>query len=178
MEQIELAGVVCARVCHDLAGTLGALAGMLEMAGEDADALAVARACAAELSARLQLLRAAWGHDSEVGDLASLAAGLPGAERLRVEVGDLGEAPGLRRLAACALLVAAAGLPRGGDIRITAQDGGLRVCIGGARAAWPEWLGAAAAPEPRSVAGAMMAVQARAAGLRLEVVSSVELRLV
>ena len=66
-EPLALAGAVCARVCHDLAGTLGAMAGMLDLVAEsqDAEALALASSCARELTARLRLLRAAWGADTD-----------------------------------------------------------------------------------------------------------------
>ena len=97
---LPLAFTLGARLCHDLAGTLGALAGTLDLAadGQDPEALELAAACAREASARLRLLRAAWSANPEQPDLPRLIAGLPGAERLTVDLSamrpELAEAPG------------------------------------------------------------------------------------
>ena len=142
---LALAFTLTARLCHDMAGTLGALAGTLELAaeGQDPEALELALACARELSARLRLLRAAWSADPEPAELPRLVAGLPGAERLTVDLSamapGLAEAPG--RLAVNLLLLAAQALPRGGSIRMQGGDGAISIEIAGPRAAWPDTLG-------------------------------------
>ncbi len=191
IDPLTLAATLCARVCHDLAGTLGALAGMLDVKQPDGtpdpEALSFALACAGELVLRLRLLRTAWGAESEMGDLRALAAGLPGADRLTLDLDGLqGETgPEWQRLAACLLLVAAGGLPRGGTIRLHAQAGSLGAAIDGPRAAWPASLAACAEPEglarcgaePRGVAAAMLHLQAQALGLQIHLPSAVELEL-
>ena len=175
-DPLALAGAVCARVCHDLAGTLGAMAGMLDLVAEsqDAEALALAGSCARELTARLQLLRAAWGTDTDVGEIALLARGLPGAERLKLEFGGLAEQrPAMRQLTASLLLVGAGAMPRGGSLRVAGGNNGVVIEMEGLRAAWPQALTDEAAGgtglEPRAVSALMARLQARALGLVLEV---------
>lgn len=180
IDPMLFAGTLCAKLCHDLAGTLGALTGTLEMAVEsnDAEALALARDCARELSARLRLLRAAWGSDSEMPDLASLASGLPGAERLQVDCSALAAdlAPLASRLAACLMMLAAQSLPRGGVIHLSGNAVEIMVEIGGPRAAWPASFRqqledpsvmAESAANIREIASLMACLQAERAGMRL-----------
>ena len=61
-EALRLAELLCARLCHDLSGPLGALIGVLEVARDkqpDSEALALAEETAVQLAQRLKLLRAA-----------------------------------------------------------------------------------------------------------------------
>ncbi len=172
----DLAGALCARVCHDLAGTLGALGGMLDMVAEspDAEALALAQACAREMAARLRLLRAAWGSQAEVPALTDLLDGLPNAERLRVDLDGLAplEGDALRQLALSLLVVAAGALPRGGSIAVSGGGRRIALRIEGLQAAWPAALQGAAVPaEPRLVGVAMARLQAATLGLALRVAS-------
>ncbi len=177
-DALALAGTLCARVCHDLAGTLGALSGMLDMVAEapDPEAAGVAQDCARELAARLRLLRAAWGSDSDVPDLATLTPGLPGAERLTVDLAALGALDGnpVRQLAANLMLVAAGGLPRGGKVWLSGGGRRIVVRIEGPRAAWPDALWANAL-EPRGVGAAMARLQAASLGIALRAVSETEI---
>ena len=189
-DPLHLPSALAARLCHDIAGPLGALAATLELLAEDGDpeALAIARESAAMLSARLRLLRAAWAEEVEVPGtriMQQLVAGLPNAERLRVTISLPSEmAPGLRRLGLNLLLLAAASLPRGGDVHLGAQAGGLLLTIGGRDAAWPMALAGCAAsaapedqdwPDPRGLAVPMACLLAVAQGLRIEVLSETEL---
>ena len=178
--ELSLAFTLGARLCHDLAGTLGALVGTLELAadGQDAEALELAVACAREASARLRLLRAAWSANPEQPDLPRLIAGLPGAERLTVDLSgvapELTEAPG--RLAANLLLLAAQSLPRGGSIRMAGDDGTMQMEIAGPRAGWPPRLAAcladaatlqSACADTREVGLAITCLLARQLGLTI-----------
>lgn len=87
-----LVQAVSARICHDLAGQLGTLAGMIALAEEEHpgdESLALAARTASEMVARLRFLRAAWAGGAgalTAAEVAALAAGLPGAARLRLEV--------------------------------------------------------------------------------------------
>ena len=81
-ESLRLAELLCARLCHDLSGPLGALIGILEIAREeqpDSETLALAEDTADELVQRLKLLRAAWGQDGDDMDVGPAARlrGLP-----------------------------------------------------------------------------------------------------
>ena len=184
-----MALTLATRLCHDFAGIVGALTAALDMAadGQEADALPLAQDCARELAARLRLLRAAFG-DGEIDlDPAELAAGLPGAERLAVDLS--GVAPGLDgvhgRLAANLLLLAARSLPRGGAIGLSAAPAAFTLEVAGPRAAWPEALArslaapenlAEAAGQPREVGVAMLCLLAGAMGLRITVDGETRLR--
>ena len=178
MEQpdpLNLAGNLCARVCHDLAGTAGALSGMLDLLAEapDPEALALARDCAQDLSARLRLMRAAWGADAEVPALETLLPGLPNATRLTVNLASLaplGTDP-QRQLAACLLILAATALPLGGTIHLAGTAARLTLQLEGRRAAWP----AADASDPRGVPAAMASLRAQSLGLAVRIVSDTAL---
>src|SRR5690242_6705647 len=92
---LRLAELLCARLCHDLSGPLGALIGVLEIAREElagSETLALAEETAIELGQRLKLLRAAWGQDSEELDLIrlqNLATSLSASRRLRLDLAGL-----------------------------------------------------------------------------------------
>lgn len=79
-DALRLAELLAARLCHELAGPIGALAGTLELAIEDADGAGFALALeqAAATAARLRLVRAAWGLPGEPLDVAGLRELLAG----------------------------------------------------------------------------------------------------
>jgi len=177
----ELATAVATRICHDVAGLLSALSGTLELAEDDPEAAELANETAAMLVARVQLLRAAWGGGAGPLDGAAIVAfaqGLPGIERLRLDVGDLAgelaEVPA--RLALCMLLAAVPGVPRGGAIRIAnAAHGGVELTLCGIGAAWPEALASCVstpaawrdATAPRTLAAPLACMMAAQAGWRI-----------
>jgi histidine phosphotransferase ChpT len=180
-DPLLLAGTLCARLCHDLAGSLGALTGTLEMAAEenDREALILSVALAHELTARLRLLRAAWGTGNDLPELESLHAGFPSAERLRLDATKL-EATDerVRRLALSLMIAASTALPRGGLVRVHGNDAGLAVEIEGPRAAWPEVLTTCASDDralveacetPRAMPAVQACLQARALGLTIRI---------
>ncbi len=148
---LRLAALLCARLCHDLSGPLGALIGLLEIAREEqqaAETIAVAEETATALAARLKLLRAAWGQDGEDLDLAQLqdvAGALSAGRPVRLEVSGLQAGvvfgPIAGRLLLNVLLLAAESLPGGGLITLTGSaDGTILVTIAGPRAGWPQCL--------------------------------------
>ncbi len=142
----SLAATLATRLCHDVAGLLGTMAAMIDMADEDPEAKLLAAETARTLMARVRLLRAAWGGGAgplDAAAIAGLAEGLPGIERLRLDLSglpdQLAEAPA--RLALCLLLAALPGMPRGGVITIaSAGRGGVQVSLTGPSAAWPALL--------------------------------------
>jgi histidine phosphotransferase ChpT len=192
-DPLRLPAALAARICHDIAGPLGSLAGTLELLAEDGDpeALALARESAAILSARLRLLRAAWAEDVEVPGtrvMQGLVPGLPNAERLRVTLElDPAMAPGLRRLGLNLLLLASSALPRGGDVLLQGDEDWLRLRVDGRNACWPPALaacaqagnaGAMAWLDPRSLAVPMACMLADAQGLCVRLLSDTELAVV
>ena len=177
----RLAECLCARLCHEMSGGLGTVAGTLDMALHDpapGEALALAHEAAAEMVDRLRLLRAAWAGDCgamDAGLLGSLLAGIPA--HVRVELDGLGgtfDGP-VARVLLNMLLLGIEALPRGGTIRLAGVAGGdVALTVTGNKAAWPAGLALAladplAAPldDPRTVVGPLTAQLAQAAGLRL-----------
>ena len=94
-EALRLAELLCARLCHDLSGPLGALIGVLEIAREEqpaSETLALAEDTAVELGQRLRLLRAAWGQDGDDLDVARLRTSptaCRSSRRVRLDLGGL-----------------------------------------------------------------------------------------
>jgi histidine phosphotransferase ChpT len=164
---LRLAELVCARLCHDLSGPLGALIGILDLAREeapDSETIRLAEETAAELAQRLKLLRAAWGRESDdldKGRLQEFGAGLLSGRRLRLDLEGLAPdrlfSPPAGRVLLNLLLMAAECLPGGGMVALAdAPSNGVLVTISGARAAWPasinRWL-----TDPDAAAEAILA---------------------
>jgi len=88
LEALDLAALLCSRVCHDLISPVGAVVNGIEVMEDDADeqtkifALELIRKSAATASARLQFCRIAFGAASsagaaiDLGDAESVARGM------------------------------------------------------------------------------------------------------
>ena len=183
--EAQLARTLSARLCHDLGGAVGALAGTLELVGEgDAELLGLARDTATGLRQRLRLYAAAWGGAATEADGASLVLLLeaaPAAPRVRFRLDHL--APGGRRAAALvplalnAALLGAEALPRGGAVSLAGSaEAGLVVCLDGRDGAWPAGLlallgggpvDAALAEGPRRILAPLLLGLAAEAGWRV-----------
>jgi len=186
-DRLRLAELVCARICHDLAGLLGSLVGTLELVAEEAgatEAVSLATDTAGVLALRLRLLRAAWAGLADPLDLprlAALASGLA-TSRVALDLAGLPAAtvfpPPMGRLVLNLLLLGAEALPRGGVLRL---DGGATDVIArldGPHAAWPAGLIGMLADEaaawqaltnPRAMQAPLTALLARHHGVRLTV---------
>jgi histidine phosphotransferase ChpT len=160
---LDLAELLCARLCHDFSGPVGTLIAAAELLGDPAtDQAAVHRAvqeAAQAMSRRLRYLRAAWGSGGTAmtpAELAELAEGVPGQGRVRLDIsalpGDAPLGPGLSRTLLSAILLTAEALPRGGVVRVLADPatGRLLLLPEGRLAAWPEGVGAALAGRPHA----------------------------
>lgn len=185
---LRLAELLAARLCHEVSGPAGTLAGAVEIARTEpdsaAEALDIAAKAAAGLAARLRLLRAAWAGGAEALDIAALRAlctGLP-----RYVWADLGGLPadqcfpaGSAQVLLNVLLLAAESLPKGGVVTLgeAGPDTAL-VVPRGQDAAWPPGLSAwmadpapawraAASAAPRLLQGPLTALLAHGAGVRL-----------
>jgi histidine phosphotransferase ChpT len=157
-ETRRLVELTCARLCHELSGLAGTLAGVIDLAREEAPAaaesLSVGRDAAGELVQRLKLLRAAWGPDGEplsLADILALARGRPNARRVTIDASALppdtvfGAAAG--RLTLNILLLASESLPRGGTVSLGGSSADLFVAITGPQAGWPPGLAGCLANE-------------------------------
>lgn len=158
----RLARMLSARLCHDLGGAVGSLAGTLDLVapGED-ELLGIAQETAVALRQRLRLFAAAWGGpgtDLDAAALAAMLAGSPASPRVRFDLDGL--APGgmlaaeVVPVALNAALLAAEALPRGGVVTLSGSAGagsagaGLVVLPAGVSAAWPPPLLALLAGSP------------------------------
>jgi histidine phosphotransferase ChpT len=149
LELLGLGRVHVARLCHDLGGVAGTLAGTLDLAdGSDPSLRSLLRDTAETLRLRLRLFAAAWGgavSDMTAQQLAELLQGAPAVPRAGFDVGSLSPGTPLpARLVPLALNVALLGteaLPRGGTVRLAGDAAqGLTVMPEGRTAAWPRAL--------------------------------------
>lgn len=169
-DTLHLAELLASRLCHDLAGPLAALIGILEIAHEEQPAsepVALAEQTVIELGQRLKLLRAAWGQATEDLDIATLrdhAAALVGS---KVKL-DLSELPSdsvfparIGRLVLNALMLASASVAGSGSVAVSGSlDAGLLITIAGPRAEWPSGL-VASLGDPAAAAVALANADAR-----------------
>ena len=178
---LALAQALCTRLCHDLGGPTGALAGALELlqAAED-DAAEVAHDAARIIDRRLRFWRAAMGGAGELDQagLALLAEGLTLGRRASVSLEAL--APGcqvpqdLAPPLLLAMLVGVEALPRGGVLRVGGDPAThLSIWPDGPSAAWPAGLAGliAGTPpplSPRGVALPLLAATAAAGRVQLD----------
>ena len=191
MDDTELAGILCARICHDLGSPLGAVANGVDLmrelgpgaAGEEMEMLDRSARRAAAL---LRFHRLAFGvvRDPEAtlarSELRALAEEVLAGPR--VEIGWSGaEGPPLAtttaRLAGLMLLAARAALgmggalrvvlPAGGDLPVAVMAEGGSVALGADRRRWLEG-GPGPLPEAQEVEFALIPGAAKAAGARME----------
>jgi histidine phosphotransferase ChpT len=178
MDVLSLAQDVCARICHDLGGPLGALSGALELAEvEPAEALSVARDGAEAMRRRLRLWRAAAGAGTGPLDrqgLAELLEGTLANGRVTADLSGLPEAPlpaALSQAALAAAMLGSEALPRGGTIHLAGNGTGIAIWPQGRNAAWPAALAATLAGEavagPRDVLAPLLLHLAGEAGMVL-----------
>lgn len=193
-DRLQLTELLCARLCHDLSGLLGSLAGTLEVVTEEGgttEATSIATDTATALVLRLRLLRAAWAGLTEPLDLprlTALACGLA-ARRVRLDVSDLPAATvfpsPIGRLVLNVLLLAAESLPRGGVLRLDGTPADVIARLEGPNAAWPAGLIGMLADEaaawqaltspqasPRTLQAPLTALLARHHGVHLTVLLS------
>jgi histidine phosphotransferase ChpT len=150
LEPLDLAALLCSRVCHDVISPVGAIVNGLEVLEEDKDesmrefALDLIRKSAHTASARLQFCRLAFGAAGsagaaiDTGDAEKVARGLIADDRTKL----IWEAPRAYmpknkvKLALNLCLIAAACIPRGGGMHVIiegeADDIRMSVTVKGA----------------------------------------------
>jgi histidine phosphotransferase ChpT len=145
---LDLAALLCSRVCHDLISPVGAIVNGLEVLEEDKDeetktfALDLIKKSAAQASAKLQFCRLAFGAAGsagaqiELGDAEKAARGL-------IEDGKTTIAWNLPRelvpknrakLLLNMLMVAGGAIPRGGTLTVDPLGVGYRITAAGLNA--------------------------------------------
>jgi histidine phosphotransferase ChpT len=137
LDSLDLAALLCSRVCHDVISPVGAIVNGLEVLEEEKDedmrgfALDLIKKSARTASARLQFCRLAFGAAGsagaaiDTGDAEQVARGLFADERTKLE---WNAARALMpknkvKLTLNLCLIAAAAIPRGGIITVTISGG-------------------------------------------------------
>lgn len=145
---LDLAALLCSRVCHDLISPVGAIVNGLEVLEEDNDeetktfALDLIKKSAGQASARLQFCRLAFGAAGsagaqiELGDAEKTARGLIEDGKTTI-VWNLPRelVPKNRaKLLLNMLMVGGGAIPRGGTLTVDPFEGGYRVTASGLNA--------------------------------------------
>ena len=135
---LDLAALLCSRVCHDLISPVGAIVNGLEVLDEDKDeetkvfALDLIKKSAHQASAKLQFCRLAFGAAGsagaqiDLGDAEKVARGLLGDDKTTI-VWNLPRelmAKNRVKLLLNMLLIAVGTIPRGGTLTVDPTDGG------------------------------------------------------
>lgn len=153
MQDIELAAILCTRICHDLVGPVGALSNGVEVLTEEDDpeierqAMELLGHSAEQASRRLRFYRMAFGMaKAQAEEMASdeareVVQGLLEGGRVELAWPEAGDSMpthmtrALVKLLLNTILVAAEALPRGGKVSVVVADGdatsALRVEAGG-----------------------------------------------
>lgn len=145
---LDLAALLCSRVCHDLISPVGAIVNGLEVLEEDKDeetktfALDLIKKSARQASAKLQFCRLAFGAAGsagaqiELGDAERAARGLieDGKTTLVWNLPRELVAKNRAKLILNLLVVAQGAIPRGGTLTLDAAEGGYRLTATGLNA--------------------------------------------
>jgi histidine phosphotransferase ChpT len=147
-ETVRLVELICARLCHDLAGLVGTVGNALELVAEDAgesrEIVAFAASATKRLTQRLVLFRAAWGPETDITALPALLELATGALEVRRIGIDTSALPHdcvfslpVARVVLNLILLAADCLPKGGTILLMGDPEDLLIRIRGEDAGWP-----------------------------------------
>jgi len=154
LSDLDLAALLCSRVCHDLISPVGAIANGLELMDDpemDAEtketALAMVRSSARTAAAKLKFCRIAFGAAGsagavidlgEAGDIATAFVNEEKRVQLEWNAPRENRPKQQVKLALNMVLMALAGIPRGGVVTLTAAGDGFTARAAGDRAKLPE----------------------------------------
>jgi histidine phosphotransferase ChpT len=193
LDSLDLAALLCSRICHDLINPVGALVNGLEVLDGDADAemraiaLDLVKKSATAASAKLQFCRLAYGSAGsagaviDLGEAHKVAQGLFTDERTRLDwAADRVLMPKNKvKLILNLCVLGAAAIPRGGVVSVTTDDVGYRIVVSAEgrnavlAAQQLEHLagaGDATSVDSRAIQAHYTGLLAKAAGMRLDVV--------
>jgi histidine phosphotransferase ChpT len=183
LEGLDLAALLCSRVCHDLISPVGAIMNGLEVMEEDKDeettkfAMDLIKKSARTASAKLQFCRLAFGAAGsagaqiDTGDAEKVTRGLLEDDKTRIGWNLPRVLMGKNRvkLLLNMLLVAAQAIPRGGQLTVdpigTGETMGFRVSASGQNAKVPQAVPALLAGAPNGHAVDAHAIQPFYTGL-------------
>ena len=143
LEPLDLAALLCSRVCHDVISPVGAIVNGLEMMEDEKDAdmrsfaLDLIKKSAHTASAKLQFCRLAFGGAASVGatidtgDAEKVARGLIEDEKVKLTWNSprVLMSRSKVKLVLNLCLIAAAAVPRGGTIVVTMTGEGDAIAI-------------------------------------------------
>jgi histidine phosphotransferase ChpT len=143
LEPLDLAALLCSRVCHDVISPVGAIVNGLEVLEDEKDAdmrafaLELIKKSANTASARLQFCRLAFGAAGsagaaiDTGDAENVARGLFADDRTRLDwnAPRILLAKNKVKLVLNMCLIAAAAIPRGGVISVTIAGEGADLSV-------------------------------------------------
>ena len=152
LSDLELAALLCSRVCHDVISPVGAIANGLEILAEETDeemrtlAFDLVRRSAEQASAKLQFCRLAFGAGGapgstfDLGEAGEISRKFVGEEKIRLEWTMPQEARDKTqvKLLLNLMLMAISAIPRGGVVRVGEDERGLALAASGEGAKLPE----------------------------------------
>jgi histidine phosphotransferase ChpT len=155
LSDLDLAALLCSRVCHDIISPVGAIANGLELMDDPdtdaemkATALDMVRSSAKTATAKLKFCRIAFGASGSAGahidmsEAGETAIAFVGNEKTKLDW----QAPRENRpkaevkLLLNMLLLGIAGIPRGGTVTVTVEGRSFKVRAQGERAKVPQQL--------------------------------------
>ena len=172
LDSLDLAALLCSRVCHDLISPVGAIVNGLEVLEEDNDeetktfALDLIKKSARNASARLQFARLAFGAAGsagvqiDLGDAEAMARGFIEDEKIKLTWNPVRVLLPKNRvkLLLNMLIVAAQAIPRGGVLTVDAVGEGettsFRITATGTNARVPPHAAALLAGTPEGTVDA------------------------
>ena len=192
LSDLDLAALLCSRVCHDIISPVGAIANGLELMDDpdvDADmkatALDMVRSSAKTATAKLKFCRIAFGASGSAGasidlsEAGEVAKDFVGAEKTRLDwLAPHENRPKAEvKLLLNMLLLAMAGIPRGGVVTVSVDGRAFKVRAQGERAKLPapqvevlDGGGAMESLDARLVQPYYARAIAKAAGLKITMV--------
>ncbi len=145
VSDLDLAALLCSKVCHDVIGSVGAITNGLEVLDDDQDeemrdvAFDLIRKSAVQASSKLQFCRLAFGASGssgaflDLGDAETVARAYARHERTELdwlvppEVRPKNEVKLLLNL----VLLGLGGIPRGGTLKVEANGMNMRLAASG-----------------------------------------------
>lgn len=153
LSDLDLAALLCSRVCHDVISPVGAIANGLELIDDpemDAEtketALAMVRSSSKTASAKLKFCRIAFGAAGsagaliDMGEAGEIAKAFVGEEKVKLDwLAPRENRPKQQvKLVLNMMLMAMSGIPRGGTVTVQAEGDTFTARAQGDRAKLPE----------------------------------------
>ena len=143
LESLDLAALLCSRVCHDVISPVGAIVNGLEVLDEEKDpdmrafALDLVKKSATTASAKLQFCRLAFGAAGsagasiDTGDAEAVTRGLLGADKIKLEwhAARILMPKNKVKLLLNICLIAAGTIPRGGTMTVEVRGEGEAMAV-------------------------------------------------